>query len=109
MSNITHKRGDTFEVVVDFTLNGQVVDITGWQVRSQIRSATKTLLKELDIVRLNDVTGTFSLNATSSETEAWQPGAYDCDIEFIDQLGFVISSDTFSVSVIRDITRDFTP
>jgi hypothetical protein len=106
---ITHKRGDTFEVVVQFTLNGQVQDLTGWQVRSQIRSATKVLLKELDVVRVDDEGGIFTLNCPASETEAWEQGAYTCDIEFIDPSGFVLSSNTFSVSVIRDVTRDFTP
>jgi hypothetical protein len=106
---ITHKRGDTFEVVVDFTLNGQVQNLTGWQIRAQIRDTQKVLLKELEVVRINDSQGRFSLNCSSEETEDWVPTTYQCDIEFIDPFDFVVSSDTFAVSVIRDITRDFTP
>jgi hypothetical protein len=105
---ITHKRGDTFEVVVNFTLNGQPQSLFGWQVRSQIRSATKELLKELDVVIINETNGVFSLNCPSEETEDWAPASYQCDIEFIDPFDFVISSDTFAVNVIRDITRDIT-
>jgi hypothetical protein len=106
---ITHKRGDTFEVIVDFTLNGQVQNLTGWTIRSQIRDGNKNLLKELDIVRINDSQGRFSLNATDVETRQWPPATFQCDIEFIDPFGFVVSSDTFNVNVVRDITRDFTP
>jgi hypothetical protein len=107
--SITHKRGDTFEIIVDFTINGQAQDITGWQIRSQIRDMRKVLLKELDITPIDLAAGQFSLNATAAETRDWQPAAYQCDIEFTNPDGFVVSSSTFSVSVVRDVTRDFTP
>jgi hypothetical protein len=106
---ITHKRGDTFEVIVNFTLNGQPQDLNGWQLRSQIRAANKALLKELDIVVIDEAAGVFSLNCPASETVNWTPAPYQCDIEFIDPSGFVVSSDTFAVNVIRDVTREFTP
>ena len=106
---ITHKRGDSFEVLVEVALNGQIVDLTGWTIRSQIRDGNKNLLKELDIQAVDLSQGQFIMSATSTETEAWTPASYSCDIEFIDPAGFVISSDTFPVTVVRDITRDFTP
>jgi hypothetical protein len=106
---ITHKRGDTFEVITQFKLNGAPQSLVGWQVRAQIRDANKALLKELDVVLIDELGGVFSLNATPAETELWAPVAYQCDIEFTDPFGFVISSETFRVSVIRDITREFTP
>ena len=106
---IAHKRGDTFEIIVEFTLNGQVQDLTGWGIRSQIRDGNKALLKELDIVEIDFSEGTFALNCPASETVNWSPATYQCDIEFIDPSGFVVSSDTFAVNVIRDITREFTP
>jgi hypothetical protein len=106
---IIHKRGDTFEVVVNFTLNGQAQNLFGWQVRAQIRAANKALLKELDVVIVDEPNGVFTLNCPANETENWTPAPYQCDIEFIDPFDFVISSDTFAVNVIRDVTREFTP
>lgn len=106
---ITHKRGDSFEVLVEVALNGQIVDLTGWTIRSQIRDGAKNLLKELTIQAVDLSEGKFIMTATSTETEAWSPASYNCDIEFIDPAGFVISSDTFPITVVRDITRDFTP
>ena len=107
--SITHKRGDTFEIIVDFTLNGDPQDIADWQIRSQIRDGNKNLLKELDINPIDLTLGQFSLNATAAETRDWTPAVYQCDIEFIDNTGFVVSSSTFNITVIRDVTRDFTP
>jgi hypothetical protein len=106
---ITHKRGDTFEVVVNFTLNEQAQNLFGWQVRAQIRAANKALLKELEVIMIDETNGVFSLNCPAEETRDWTPAPYQCDIEFINPLGFVVSSDTFPVTVVRDITRDFTP
>jgi hypothetical protein len=106
---ITHKRGDTFEVLVEVALNGQIVDLTGWTIRSQIRDGAKNLLKELDIDPVDLAQGQFLMTATDTETRQWPPASYSCDIEFIDPAGFVISSDTFPVTVLRDVTRDFTP
>jgi hypothetical protein len=104
--NITHKRGDTFEAVVEATLNGAPLDLTGWTVRSQLRDLSNNVIKEFDVLPLDLAAGQFSLNATAQETENWSPASYLCDVELVDLNSFVQSSDTFSVRVVRDITRD---
>ena len=102
---IEHKRGDTFELVVEVTLNDDLVDLTEWEIRSQIRDSSKHLLKELDIEPVNLAEGVFRLTATPAETRLWSPGAYSCDIEFTDDGGFVISTRTFAITVGIDVTR----
>ena len=102
---IEHKRGDTFELVVEVTLNDDLVDLTEWEIRSQIRDSSKHLLKELDIEPVNLAEGVFRLTATDAETRLWSPGGYFCDIEFTDEGEFVISTQTFPITITRDVTR----
>jgi hypothetical protein len=106
MTTLTHKRGDTFELVVNATLNGSPLNLVGWTIRSQLRDMSKNLIKEFDVTPINLSVGSFSLNASSDDTETWKPASYVCDIELIDTNDFVQSSDTISVKVVRDVTRD---
>jgi len=103
--SITHKRGDTFEAVVVATLNGAPLDITGWTIRAQLRDLKNVVVKDFGVTVLNAPAGQFTLNATAAETALWHLASYLCDIELVDLNGFVQSSDTFSVRVIRDITQ----
>ena len=106
MATITHKRGDTFELSCDLENEGAEVDITNFTITSQIRQADDTLLQALTVTKTDAAAGLFTLSATSTQTESWVPANYDCDIEFIDGGGEVYSSQTFTISVIKDITRD---
>jgi hypothetical protein len=103
MANITHKRGDTLEWVVTLTQNSVAVDITDWTIRSQIRQDT-TLVYEFLVTKTDPGNGVFSLSATPAETASWPLGSLLIDIEFIDPTGFVISSQTFTMQIVRDIT-----
>jgi hypothetical protein len=103
MANITHKRGDTLEWVVTLTQNSVAVDITDWTIRSQIRQDT-TLVYEFLVTKTNAGSGVFSLSATAAQTATWPLGSLLIDIEFIDPTGFVISSQTFTMQLVRDIT-----
>lgn len=103
MANITHKRGDTLEWVVDLTQNGSAVDITGWTITSQIRQET-TLIDTLAVDVVNAANGQFNLLATPAQTSSWALGSHSVDIEFISPTGFVVSSQTFTLQLVRDIT-----
>jgi len=103
MANITHKRGDTLEWVVSLTQNGSVVDITGWTITSQIRQET-TLTDSLTVVIVSLENGQFNLSATPVQTASWSLGSHSVDVEFIDAGGFVVSSQTFTLQLVRDIT-----
>jgi|TARA_R110000787_G_scaffold267515_1_gene373880 hypothetical protein len=103
MANITHKRGDTLEWVVALTQDGAVVDITGWTISSQIRQDT-TLIDNLTVIIVNAANGEFNLTATTTQTASWTLGSHSIDIEFIDTSAFVVSSQTFTLQLVRDIT-----
>jgi hypothetical protein len=103
MANITHKRGDTLEWVVTLTQDGSVVNISDWTITSQIRQDT-TLIASLTVTKTDSTNGVFSLTATAASTASWSLGTHSVDIEFINDSGFVVSSQTFTLQLVRDIT-----
>ena len=123
MANINHKRGDTFQL--DFTLeaNDVAVDITNFDIRAQARNAAGTLLLEWNEtnsgVNVTNATGglfNFKSEATYSSTptgqlatESWPLGVMNVDVEFTDTSATpdsVSSSETFTITVLEDVTRD---
>jgi len=106
MATITHKRGDTFELSCTLENEGNPVDITNFTITAQVRQADDTLLQALTVTKTDAANGAFTLGATSTETEGWEVLQYQCDIEFIEGSGEVNSSETFTINVIKDITRD---
>ena len=106
MATITHKRGDTFELSCTIENEGVAVDITNFTITSQVRGSDDVLLQALTVTKTDAGAGAFTLSATSTQTESWGIQTYLCDIEFIESGGEVNSSQTFEISVIKDITRD---
>lgn len=130
MANINHKRGDTFQL--DFTLeaNDVAVDITNFDIRAQARSADGTLILEWNqnqsppgVNITNAAGGLFNLKSEAAytttptgqnatyllATESWPLGVLNVDVEFTDTSAtpdLVSSSETFTITVIEDITRD---
>jgi len=125
MANLDHKRGDTFQL--DFTLedNDVAVDITNFEIRAQARDATGTLIVEwnetqsppgVNITSASD--GQFNLKSEAAYTTtptlqlatvSWPLGVLNVDVEFKDTSASpdsVSSSETFTITVIEDITRD---
>lgn len=124
MANLDHKRGDTFQL--DFTLenNDVAVDITNFDIRAQARDATGTLIVEwnetqsppgVNITNASD--GQFNLKSEAAYTTtptgqlatvSWPLGVLNVDVEFKDTSASpdsVSSSETFTITVIEDITR----
>lgn len=106
MATVTHKRGDTFELSCTLENDGVAVDITNFTITSQVRTVDDALLQALTVTKTDAVAGAFALSATSLQTETWVPATYEADIEFIEGGGEVNSSQTFTIAVIKDITRD---
>lgn len=106
MTTITHKRGDTFAIACTIENAGVAVNITGWTIASQARGADDAVLQTFTVTVTDAAAGSFTISATSTQTELWTLGSYSVDIEFIDGEGEVNSTETFTLSVIRDITRD---
>lgn len=105
MAIITHKRGDTFELTLTLENQGNAVDITLFTIACQVRDQSDVLIQTLTVVKTDPTNGTFTLSASDSETYLWPLLKLDADVEFIEPDTTVSSSETFSIQVIKDITR----
>lgn len=105
MATIAHKRGDTFELTCSLENGGNDVDITGWTVAAQLRKTDDTLVQAMTITVTNASAGEFTITAANTETDDWPLGNLDIDVEFTEASGAVSSSETFTINVIKDITR----
>lgn len=105
MTTITHKRGDTFAINCTIENQGVAVDVTNWTIACQARADDDTILQTFTVTITDAAAGLFTVSATPAQSELWSIGNYSVDIEFIDGSGEVNSTETFILSVIRDITR----
>ena len=100
MPTITLKRGDSFL----FTCTTDA-PLTGYSVASQIRDKSHKLITDLAVSIIQTTpTGAFTLT-TPTGTSSWPVGLLECDIQYTNNAGFVVSSETFEIDLIRDITH----
>jgi hypothetical protein len=126
MANVNHKRGDTFEM--NFTLTDPedtVIDLTNYTIRAQARDSSGVKQFEFNetqspagVTYIDKPNGQFKLKAENSYTSLptgmlatpdWPLGALYIDVEFTRTdvtPDMVVSSDTFTITVLEDITRD---
>jgi hypothetical protein len=98
------KRGDTFALACTYKIDGAPASITGLAIASQIRTVAGDLVAALTVTASDQVAtpGQFTLSAAS--TTAWPIAGLRCDIQITDG-AVIISSDTFLVPVVQDITQ----
>lgn len=114
------KRGDTLQIgCLAKDADGEPEDLSNVTIRAQIRLAGTRLapepvfVAELQVSKSNQSThrGEFSLTALPAVTKAWSAGLEDkpamhvIDIQE-DVSGVVVSSETFALPVIKDVTYD---
>ena len=98
------KRGDTFIIQVQVSQDSTGIDIYGWTIKSQIKKGS-TLIEELTYTPVDLSTGVYQLSCIPTKTALWPVGVLDCDIQYTTTTGQVISTDTFQINVIKDITQ----
>lgn len=106
---LTIKRGDTFAFYITLTDEAkEPLNVSSDDFRSQVRDVEDNLVAELK-VEDTKIEGRYKLYA--EETSSWAVTTKDpnsvllMDIELtID--GFIRSSDTIRIRVIKDVTRD---
>lgn len=102
LMNMTHKRGDTFICQVAVTQDSTPKDLSGWTVRSQVRD-NDTLVADLEFSWVDQTAGTYQLRL--DDTTAWPTKLLQCDIEYTTDAAQVVSTETFGITCIRDVTQ----
>lgn len=105
MAIITHKQGDTLEWVITLMDGEFPADISLWDIRAQVR-AGDTLIFNLTVTVVSAIMGQFRLSATAAQTDLWPAGSLSCDVEFTDADSNVFSTETFTITVLEDVTHD---
>lgn len=101
---ITFKRGDTFLVSASLTDElDEPIPMTGWALpRAHVRNSTDALISELVAAWVNQALGTYSLSLAN--TNSWPIEKLYCDVEYVTDSSQVISTETFEIKVVKDIT-----
>jgi hypothetical protein len=104
--SIAHKRGDTFEWILVLPENDYPDGFfVGWVTSCQIRSTSGRLIAELETSWAAPVEDTRSLRLFFEDTTGWKLGDHEADVQFTRTSdGFVKSTETFVVKIVKDIT-----
>jgi len=105
---LEHKRGDTLIWECEYTDDAGVpVNLTTYEIKCQARSAEGVELFNVGtattgITVTNTLAGTFRVQVDATDT--FNLGRYDVDIQYT--IGTLIkSSETFSLEIVKDITK----
>lgn len=99
----TLKQGDTFKFYATLTSAGEPLTGATESLKSQVRGNDDYLMAELTITE-TATSGQYELKYTGS-TQNWSEGTCLIDIQRTDS-GVVVSSETFSLTVVRDVTHE---
>lgn len=100
----THKRGDTFAYVAEIVDGESPVTGAEEKLRSQVRRKfDMKFIAEL-VVSETETPGMYQFLCNNS-TQGWDAAEYVVDIEYADN-GVIVSSDTFDLVVVEDVTHD---
>lgn len=102
MKRTIFKRGDTFQLELSVSNNGEAVNLTGWTIASQVRSKSK-LISTLAVEYTDRVLGIYRLR--DNNTSDWPLGMLVCDIKYTTDDGQIVHSETFEIEVQRGITQ----
>lgn len=102
---ITLKRGDTLSFIVTRKDDqGQPLTGDASKLKSQLRTREDKLAAEFSITE-TETPGDYLFKVDAQTTKDFRPGELYFDIEYRDD-DIVYSSETMTVNVIKDVTRD---
>lgn len=104
MITLNFKRGDTFLLQGQVTVADAAQNLTGWTVASQVRNGA-VLLTTLTVSWVDQPQGIYRLTGLPAATSTWPVKTLACDIQYTSPTGQVISTETFAINCIADITQ----
>ena len=101
--SIPFKRGDTFILQNTVSINTAAQDITTWTITSKVRHTSSNFVDELTVTKTDAVNGVYQLK--KQDTSLWPTKTLLCDVQYvIASSGQVISTETFEIPVVADVT-----
>ena len=96
-SNITIKRGDTLFLQCSVASNSLPQSLQNWQIKSTVKYGPRQV-SNLTVTKTSD---SFTLQGSTTN---WPVGVLQCDIQYTTDAGVVISTETFNITVVQDVT-----
>lgn len=100
---IDHKAGATFELDCTLEFDGAPVDISGWDIRSEIRDRSNALIATPSATITDGPKGRFKLY--KGDTGDWSPGTLVTDIRYAFN-GKDLYSETVYIRVLDAVTEE---
>ena len=97
MSNITIKRGDTLFLQCSVASNSLTQSLQNWKIKSTVKYGPRQVTN-LTVTKTSD---SFTLQGSTAN---WPVGVLQCDIQYTTDAGVVISTETFNITVVQDVT-----
>lgn len=102
--SIEHKRGNFFSIDCQYTDSKNTpLSLENITIKAQIRNSSDRLVDELIVTPIDLPIGKYRL--TSADTSKWQIGVLNFDIQYTLSDGKVTSTDTVSITCLKDETR----
>jgi len=103
----TFKRGDTFRFYNDITdENGIAIIGAASKLKSQLRDSFETLIADLVITEDAVTAGRYYFSLPDTvDTNSWPISVFFLDVQYTSDDGTVMTSETVSVSVVKDVTH----
>ena len=87
--NMLCPQGSTFNQVLTYSIDGVLVNLTGYSARMQVKEKHSSTAKQLDLntsnggIVLGGALGTITINATATQTAAIVAKEYVYDLELV--------------------------
>jgi hypothetical protein len=103
MNTIDIKRGDTLSLDCTLQQAGAPINLTGWQIASQVRGASGQLVHSFEATITAPAAGQYRLGPVP--TGQWPTGGLSMDIRYTDAAGAVFTTQTVPVQVQEAISQ----
>ena len=97
MADITVKKGDTLFLQCSVASNSLPQSLQNWQIKSTVKIGPRPVTN-LTVTKTSD---SFTLQGS---TASWPIGVLQCDIQYTTDAGIVISTETFNITTVQDVT-----
>ena len=98
MADIKVKKGDTLYLQCRVHIDEVLQSISDWEIKSAVKFGPR-VIDNLSITKSSDY---FTMQ---SPTDGWPIGKLQCDIQYTTNNDVIISTETFIIDVIRDVTK----